>query len=847
MRLARLVSTLGLALILRPATLALALVDTSNPVDRTPSTASGGTACYRDDRLLHGHTLEAPPSATGAASVHEGRFSDGINLAAPPNVDAPTNSKFVMWADNVTKSCYSAQNFSPVLRHALEYSRDKKLPEFSAGALEDLLSILSDLGAETSTSEPAEKFVQYKAQRGRWLDRKNLSFLDPGVFYSDPSVMDDLRERGARLYCSAREAQRHQGRSTLSMGKQSAFSVTLFGQDIDFLSMEPTFAINGPLPFIDPDYPGCPVSALEPSDWCAPEPGDCETAAHDGAQAFVVPFQFGTQITPVSFLPSLDEIRYPVVMVSGDSEISRRLSTGRLGASKTYQVVTHADSVLSAEGTGEASTSFPLFYVGPVPIDFHMGLVFAVGQLYSDETIGGGSCDLSPPGANPPDNDRLLLPPLSPPGWPPSRIGGPSSWDCRSYNDGAWFFGANAASMSADSALPRAFTVLSDPPVSPAITGYVDAADPFLVRALEDDDRHVRYSTSVGINAGVSGDAEIGVFPLKVDLDIGGDLCGTVALRHALRDAALVQSTSCTPEPDSPHSISAISVTPSTRANAQLSLFANVKIEIDLGPLLTWTLFDENLIELLAGSGTITLADWQSGPWEEKHRARIGTGSPWGDSLKQPNVMSHLPNGRHFDSFPEDVDSCLSGVRAAEPNPVPPDLCGSRPAESTPPQTNVCMYAGSPHGRRGSMPPDVCSNLELFVATTPGTPEQQQCLLDRFTLLCKVVSQQQLFSVDGVVWDVVAHVLLGRDGIHPADAAAIRDVVEECVAANVPGGWDAPDDVKQEYISTLFDFAFCHDDGTLVAPEDVLTRPSDATVSPEVTRGSCSPVILTPR
>src|SRR5260370_921322 len=106
---------------------------------------------------------------------------------------------------------------------------------------------------------------------------------------------------------------------------------------------------------------------------------------NDGAEAFMIPFLLGTRITPLSLLHPLPEIRVPVAMVTGESEVLT--PTGTPFNETTYQTVTHGDAILSSEVTGSAGMEKLLATVGPVQIFAHFGLTFGVGQLFSDESV----------------------------------------------------------------------------------------------------------------------------------------------------------------------------------------------------------------------------------------------------------------------------------------------------------------------------------------------------------------------------------------------------------------------------------------------------------------------------
>jgi hypothetical protein len=106
----------------------------------------------------------------------------------------------------------------------------------------------------------------------------------------------------------------------------------LFGQNIDLLAVEPTLVLDGPLPYLG-GPPRCPIDQTQ----------DCSKGLpNDGAQAFMIPFLLGTQITPLSLLPPLQEIRVSVAIVTGETEVLT--PTGTSFNETTCQTVTHGDA-----------------------------------------------------------------------------------------------------------------------------------------------------------------------------------------------------------------------------------------------------------------------------------------------------------------------------------------------------------------------------------------------------------------------------------------------------------------------------------------------------------------------
>lgn len=153
-----------------------------------------------------------------------------------------------------------------------------------------------------------------------------------------------MRNRGMRFYCAAKSATKHQSDSTRLMGETSIVDTKILGQPLKLLTIEPTLTMQNPLRI--------------------------DSGSEDGAQAFVLPFTAGLRITPVSFLPSLPELRVPVAMISADGEVlTTEHPTGIPGPYSTWLTMSHVDGFASAGQSVSASTGkFLLFPIGPISV-----------------------------------------------------------------------------------------------------------------------------------------------------------------------------------------------------------------------------------------------------------------------------------------------------------------------------------------------------------------------------------------------------------------------------------------------------------------------------------------------
>src|SRR5262249_15557610 len=155
-------------------------------------------------------------------------------------------------------------------------------------------------------------------------------------------------------------------------------------------------------------------------------------------------------------------------------------------------------------GDGRRRITTLLYTLGPVQIFMDLGMGYGVGQLFSDESIGTPITSLAtlnvppPPGmVNPLPNNRVLdnnafgL---------PARSGGVDSFGA----DSAW---RAPAGFTADTITSQ--SIATEPNNNPPIAPFhftLQPFNPFLVRALQDDDRLVWNSTTLGLLSGVHGE-----------------------------------------------------------------------------------------------------------------------------------------------------------------------------------------------------------------------------------------------------------------------------------------------------------------------------------------------------
>lgn len=711
---------------------------------------------------LNGVVPGAAAAAITASDVHGGVYSNGVDTAVAPGGD------FAAWLASASGVPFSSTTAFVDRLNQTRTAAQTEMGKLNPAYVLTAMSLIGALpGADVSIpSNPTLSFSGYQPLRARWMKSQYLPAAGDDLFYqyADPSLFQEIRERGARLYCAARRAAFMQNATgKYSMGKQVAFGFKIFGQQIDFGVIEPTVIIDGPERYLG-------AGAVPPN---------------DGAQAFHVPFLFGTRITPISLLPGLGEVRYPVVLSSGDSEVRTKSDYRTIfigGApvddySRNYQTVTHADAISAAGEAASAKVTFPLFNLGILHVDLGLQMDFGLGSPY---TV---------------DNDRLL----APSGWLPFAVGTPirtGNWS-DPYHDYNW------QAISATN-----FSIVGSPPI---MNLPMDANAPFLIRAYENDDHHVAGATLAGLGGSLSGGVGVNWGPIEVSLDVVGGLDGHVSLKQDIRDAALA-----TPI-DLPLSAPLAAVTVMPRSHAEANLGAHVEFHFKLSLFIGSIDYRKTIVDF----GTQSIANWDK-DWPEASRLRLGYGAPEGDPMKLPAVNSHLPGGGPYGSFPPDVDACLA-ENTANP-PVPPE-CDPRPPTSSPPQANVCVYSNT---GTGGAPPNICADIETYITTFYGgsSPLQQQCARDTLIFVCSPVSKQQVWEGN----QVIAHIV---DLANSAQANQFASIVQSCRMANPSGPPDT-------WFKNTFGFAACDNTATLLNPNDIITKlPPPISDPPPITPSGC--------
>jgi len=762
--------------------------------------------------------LPNPPIAfTGSAFVHEGRATWGPDLVDPGTTSPEAWRNFFVPVVG-TPLRFTASPAFPVRVEQAWNAAKGHLTALDPGTLGDVFALFEKLGdyqpgasaTVTAPDTPNSFFFGYRPVRARWLrsqwGRPGPLLYQPEkkYFYSDYSAFRDVRLRGARLYCAARRAQKEQAGLPTSLGERVGFSVELLGKTIDFLVIEPTLALDGPERFTG--------------------------AAGDLTRAFTVPFQLGTRVTPIRGLglPGFGEIRVPLELVTGDTEVStlaekRPVFVGYVFQcppctvspqfvtqhSKDYQTVTHADAVSSAGFAGanqfHADAEFTLFYLGPLKVLGTLNLGFEIGAFeHKDNRVLAGF-------PLPPAREGFLL---------QNPLGGVR------YHDGPWLLARRGTlSYFEWQVQPEGLT---DPFWTRPILPVFSPAD---IRAVTNDDHLTESSTGLSLSLGLAGQLGASGGPFDITLTVSGSVTGNVTQRFVLRDALMAQ------DPLEPgflprmRPITAVSVRPQQSAGVTFNgLLAKLHFYLDLG-FFGEIEFDKTFFNIGAQSLAHYDSDDSLSPDDEAFVFRLGTGSTAGQPLKKPRVLSHLPQRVHFESFDEDVDACL-----ADETPLPelPPPCEAELDGGSAPQVEICMYgpgSGFLSDFVPNIPPGICGHVAGWVGGLPGLgDEQKECLERYLNFLCAPVSKEQSWAGDQVISRIWNFDLAMKDELH--------SIVSQCAGAFIAS--DDPDKKAkaQALAENLVSLGACKADATLLPDGDILkvVNPNQA---PKATPGSC--------
>ncbi len=785
-----------------------AIVDTQSPVEGPPQNGPI-PALPVANPPAGGFFVDWPDPFTGAPHVQEGNYSWAPNLVAPPvsTFGGTCQNMLPLGSLDTTFPTALVGHLGEALAESqltVEQLFDSNGVADFLGAVQDffdLLSVLPGSSPPTFSALPdVRECLSYTPVHARWLASQYKPKLI--AYHPSPTPFREVRERGARLYCAAREAQFTQGDEGFSMGERAGFSVNVLGQQIDFFVTEPSLALDGPERFTG-------------------------SGSNNGAQAFEIPLLLGTRITPIRGLglPGFDEVRVPVSLLSADSELRNRAEPGQIiignppflalvqGHRKSYHTVTHADLIRSgSKGASLDGGKTELFRVGPLAVEIGFDISYRIGDLTPDDT-------------------RVI----SFPGFPAAREG--RLWvqpgTGRRNHDGHWRLALPTLGIGrfTDIDVPT-WIVDPDGTTDPFWREPLDLVfqPPLDIRLLHDDDHAVESDTTLEIAGSLGGELGGGFGPFEISLTVTGTLTGTVTQRFLLRDALHAQDQGGS------------RMTPITGLSLRSRQIGGADLMPATGTLrfhlsLPFPFDDINFDEQLFSIDAVTLASYDSDDdlpptgADDRGSFRLGTGSLQGDVMKQPFVWSHLPGQTsQFASFPADVDACLADPTENPPTPPP---CDGVPPAGGVPSAELCVYGpdNELEGLLGaSLPPNVCSNIAGFAGGLALDPPEQECVQIYLEFLCSPVSKQQVLP--GNFSEVVSHVLRLED---PDDQGAFANAIQFCVEAFGASTNAEAASVAQGFVATKP----CLADGTLIDGTDILGAVNPGHAPPVVQGPPC--------
>jgi hypothetical protein len=682
---------------------------------------------------------ELPLLANGAPNIDTGYMTTWPELSGGP-VALDDN-----WLrDAVGDGFTTPRVFESQLRSAVSVA--KETVERESAATSGVIAEISNWIPKASVSATDRHHFGYTPERARWMTEVAADTVVAA--FEDPAAYAELRQRGARLYCAAKTAASKQSDATRIMGRSSVANLNILGAKLRLLSVEPTLSLQNPMRF--------------------------DTGKEDGAQAFVTPFTAGVRITPISFLPSLPEVRVPVVAISADSEVTSRVNVRSNGHTK-WLTMSHVDGFASAAQSLRATTgSFVLFPIGPIAV---MGeLSIDLGFASCSQASVYDSCRTNPiqqvgrqlSGVKQGANGALQPMPT------PARAGGwttPDFSGVGAYTDAPWIVDTESwwsKTVQGDAWVP---TVLPDP---------------LTARMLQNNDKSLELMSDATVRFRLSAGANYEPFKwLSIGATIGGTIGAGATIVHRFREQEELQRLEDWQDPQLEfptaryQMVTTFTVTPGMEGHFDFGTNAEVHIELKEIPIIG-TL--RRSFEIWKLSKSVRAGERKL--WPEHNRLRMDNAISDGITPSFA-AFSHWPGGAPFGSY-DAFESCVPPDTRRE---EPPARCGA-----TPPSGDFDTQVGIPlcfYTPAWEFPPD-----------WQGGPEGE-CHLALQPFLESGVRKQQTFHGQ----TVDARQIDKND--FEGDFTAIKRAIDVCVSAFAAAGR------TQEGIDRI-QFAACDRTATLV-------------------------------
>lgn len=726
-----------------------------------------------------------------------------------PRINTPPTPSRNGWVQEVLRDHTAAPALAPRLGHALDRA-EGHAATVDGGTIYDAFELLEAVAdviplaeVDPHPGDPVVTRYGYMPNRARWLTggwvpqgwAGTYPLPDLRVDLADPPVADDVRQRGARQYCAAREAYARQGSEPMSMGKQSPFGLNILGRRIDFLSNEARVSLGGPQRY----------------------DASVEGGSPDGAQVYVVPLTLHDRLYPIDGvgLPSLGDMTVPVALVHSDSEVHTVSDLGLVQTGgvtcqlvgfqlrceptttethrREHTTASHGDAVIVGSIAADAHVAVPFLIVGPIEFLFDGNLSLGVGSSTDTPArVSGG----------------------------PGRIGWLSEADRNgyAYHDGLWYahrpseLGAFAETGWAvdDPDLPR--PELGDGWYMPVYQlPYLGQWSHTWVGATQGEDHQVDVAYTAGVELAVVGQLidlpDLGAF--EVGLSVRGGVSGGVTQGFRIRQMLHAESWS--------HDGPALPATTTTvePISGAVANFDGIEATLTLTLDLLFT--DISISITIPVAPSFELASWTSDAhrvWDESTRLRMGTGGLGGlgwNTRTRPFVASHNPHGADYLPFVDDVDTCMALPPLPADSP-PPAACD--PLESDDgdlPRTHLCAYApADPIAAQVPAFPasSLCASANVRSAWIADAADdlEHDCRAAMADALCQPVALQQSF---------LAHTVIARNA-DDLDVDLLEDLqamAQACAAWRFPNG--TSDANATFFAQGLIGFGACDDQSLL--------------------------------
>ncbi len=793
-----------------------------------PGTTVGGVARPPD----------SPHLGAGATAIHGASYLNGKALHGA-NLDSS-------W----TNGSLRGDEFSASSQWPEQTAKAAEFADDYVGAVEQGASWLTKLssilpGAKAKAWE--KRTNASKPERARWLKKQLVpEKCIPGqsgpdceqghreYSYADPMHFDEVRDRGARLYCAARRTFERELQSGYSgfMRTTNAGSFSIGNNRIELLKFSPSAWIDAPRKFVNP------------------------SSSDDQASAFAIPMQVGFQLTPLEitsngktvFDPKLPELRTPVVFTTADSEVQTQsdyatniatlhaLCGGACAPNptgtciprcwdevqrvnqhkKVWMTASHADAFYTGFRSIDIRTPrIPLFRYGPLSV----GLTILFGLYHGGDNQLYGS--------------KLLS--AAPSGWPSAREGGltkdPPPQSDRSEG--------TAFSFHSD----RPWTLTNYAPISgligvntndssrtyPVQSFQLPEHSPFLTRALQDNDKTQLIRNGVMLGAELDGavGVSIGSF-LEASGGVFGGIKGRVELTHSIReslDLGFRQGPRSEEFPGVPlpYPETSLAIAPAVTGGIELGIGAWTKLALKLASRKI-TIFDFRVEQYWpVWTSPLDL-------WDENYRLRVTTATSRKVAMETPGEIregsslarSHLPNQQAFDSFGSGfhLDECVAAPE--DQRSIPQALEGSlEHRQALDPESPA--YAAEGMALCAYFPPEWTGE---FTPVPAANREQQVCLDNLSSFLGRGISKTQAWSFSyydpstaatsttRYPLSVRARVVVDKKGVL-LSSDELDSVISQCKTAFRL-------DSRTELAKTLLLFEFCDSDATLKKVRDLI-------------------------